>query len=196
MDKEQVHNSIERAFFAREFATKYSPRKFPIDLKTKENLKLSQKVNNYCFYNDVFEPKRDYQNSDIQVIQAELKNMNLYKFESLDNGLIRTSETINEHMRWQWFTDTCMIGAWQQKVDRDEWQRALLTTLGITASTKNTEIVERITWNPEKYRYELTLGIYHVFNPKNIHYDENSVPSPDSYIESNWFYPKELNPMD
>lgn len=192
LDRERVHNALERAYYAKEFATKFSARKFPIDTNTKEVLKLNESVNNFCFYNDIFQPQLNYTQSDIVAIKEQLRKVDLYRFESLDNGLIRTSETINEHMRWQWFTDTCMIGAWQKKINREEWQKALLTSLGIIASTKNTEITEKITWNPEKYRFELFLGIYHVFNPKNIHYDENGIPAPDSYIESNWFYPKRV----
>lgn len=192
LDRDNIHNALERAFLAKDFASKFSARKFPIDINTKELLKLDKTVNNFCFFNDIFQPKLNYTKTDILSIKDQLRELGLYHFESLDNGLIRTSETINEHMRWQWFTDTCMIGAWQKKINRDEWQKALLTSVGILASTKNTEITEKITWNPEKYRFELFLGIYHVFNPINIYFDNNGVPSPDSYIESNWFYPKRV----
>ena len=193
--KISIFNSLERTLNARNFAENYSTNNFKIPQNILNKLKIDKNTSHYHFHNDLFTAIEDFSLEDIKKIKEKLESNNLYHFETLENGLIRTSETIHEHMRWQWFTDTCMVGSWQKKVSRENWQKALLTNIAITASTKNTQTVKTITNNPEKYRQYIHLGIAHVFNPIKIEYNKNSIPEPDSYIESDWFYPKRVESL-
>jgi hypothetical protein len=189
------YEAILRNYQAREFAIKYQPSISKINEVDLKNVFEDEPApsKDYYSFNDLFTEAYDNLDEDtISEIQSKLEQANLYEFETLNNGLIRTSATINAHMRWQWFTDTCMIGSWQRKVSRNDWQKALITNLGIIASNKNDEIINRITWNAELYRYDPTLGIYHVFHPEHIRYNSEGVPDPNSYLESNWFAPKRV----
>lgn len=150
--KISIFNSLERTLNARNFAENYSTNNFKIPQNILNKLKIDKNTSHYHFHNDLFTAIEDFSLEDIKKIKEKLESNNLYHFETLENGLIRTSETIHEHMRWQWFTDTCMVGSWQKKVSRENWQKALLTNIAITASTKNTQTVKTITNNPEKYR--------------------------------------------
>jgi hypothetical protein len=191
--RQEALDKLKRAMQARQGATGYTP--------------LSQMVGQKAYIvHNTFVPKRlkpTYSSKDIQSIRSLLEEKNVFRVHTSPNtGLIQTSETANQQMLRQWFTDSCMMGMLQRDKDPHNWQKAMLVSAAALNTKAATEAVENTVKNPDWYRkqndekdsdYHMR-GVFHIYQPESVHFDPKTGNPVVENIrrDADWFNQKRL----
>lgn len=153
----------------------------------------------YCF-NKVFKPKKSYSQADLKEVFKKLDEMGIFNFETIEDlGLMRTSETINADMRWQWVTDSSMMGFYQKKADPKAWRKSLIINSCLYAHPSSVARIDDAIHNPGEHRHVVydgpgiqDRGVFHTFNPESIKFDKDGYPDLENFEVGTWTAPKRV----
>lgn len=191
--RQAVLDSLQRALKARLGATGYTP---PSQMVGRES---------YIVHNTFVqkELKPTYSSKDIQSIRSLLEEKKVFRVHTNPStGLIQTSETANQQMLRQWFTDSCMMGMLQRDKEPNNWQKVMLVSAAALNTEAATEAVDEAVKNPDWYRkqndekdsdYHMR-GVFHIYQPESVHFDpKTGIPVVEDICrDANWFNQKRL----
>jgi hypothetical protein len=109
-------------------------------------------------------------------------------------GLIQTSDTENQTMVRQWFTDSCMVGTLQRETDPKNWQQSMITNAAALNQKNAREAVQQTLKNPDWYRKgDIMNGVFHIYLPKTVKVDSAGLPiAQEIQHDKEWFNQKRL----
>lgn len=156
---------LKKVKLVRDFATQYRPRQL-------EGVP-------YPIHNEFFHPFKTLPDSHgIAKLLVGLKKRGSFALIiNPHTGLVQTSETQNQAMHRQWFTDSCMVGVMQRKGNPKSWQKSMITNAAVLNKSQVKEVVRQAVRNPDWYRKTGVMnGIFHIYNPRTIKMDAAGMP--------------------
>lgn len=163
-----------------DFASQYEPRQ----------------VGGYTVHNEFFTPYQVMPKAaDLKALLGDLERKGSFTvITNPETGLVQTSDTINQDMRRQWFTDSAMVGYLQRSQAPASWQKSMITNAAALNTTEALAAVESTVANPNWYRQGgLKQGVFHIYLPQTVKVDRHGVPiAAGIQLDSSWENQKRL----
>lgn len=191
LDKaKEILGALARNLRASLFATEYKAQN--------QELSVGGIPREYQTFNPSFRAQSSYSSADLEAAINELREKKLFDFESIPGlGLMRTSSTINPDMRWQWMTDSCMVGSYQRDEKPQEWRSSMITNAAVYNSPEALTRIAAVVNDPGKFRTideskgALNKGLFHIFKPESVKKDGDDFRL-EAIDAGTWANPKRL----
>jgi hypothetical protein len=161
------------------FASSYKPRQ----------------VSGYQIHNEFFNPLTSLDSFHLEALANTLEAKKSFEFETNpETGLVATSDTQNDYMRRQWFTDSCMVGFRQRQADPQGWRQSMLTNAAALCSPAAKLAVNNAVMNPDWFRKgDIMQGVFHIYYPSSVKKDSEGVVKADAVqLDHTWFNQKRI----